>query len=314
MFWEEGKFGIKGKEVPVKKIIEYTDYRRYIADYYADCKARKSFTWRDFAKCAGFSSPVYLKLVAEGKYSLSEVAVERVAMAMGLKDWEVDYFKVLVNLNHAKDNESRREYFNEMLRIAEAHKATVVEGDSFRFFSDWKNPVIRELAPAMPGAKPLAMAHNCMNKISAAEVSATLNFLTKAGLLKKNANGSYTQTEQFVTTGPMEITPLAVCQMHRQMGEFALDTIENVPQNQRHFSGLTMGLSSGSYEKIVREIGEFRKKVASIVTNDETVERVYRLNLQLFPMTHVVSGKDTTENDACRLESANTNDDIEKEG
>lgn len=280
----------------MKKIIEYTDYRRYIADYYADRKARKSFTWRDFAKSAGFSSPVYLKLVAEGKYNLSDAAVERVAVAMGLRDWEVDYFKVLVNLNHAKDNESRRTLFNEMLGIAAAHKATVVEGDSFRFFSDWKNPVIRELAPAMPGAKPLAMARACISKITAAEVSETLAFLTKAGLLKKNADGSYTQTEQFVTTGPMEITPLAVRQLHRQMGEFALDTIESVPQDQRHFSGLTMGLSAKSYNQIVKEIAEFRKKVASIVTSDDKVERVYRLNMQLFPMTHDVSGKDSAGN------------------
>lgn len=284
----------------MKKIIEYTDYRRYIADYYVDRKARRAFTWRDFAKSAGFSSPVYLKLVAEGKYNLSEAAVERVAAAMELKDWEVDYFKVLVGLNHAKDNESRRMLFNEMLRIADAHKATVVEGDSFRFFSDWKNPVIRELAPSMSGAKPLAMARACMPKISAAEVSETLTFLTKAGFLKKNADGSYSQTEQFVTTGPMEITPLAVRELHRQMGELALDTIENVPQNQRHFSGLTIGLSTKSYGQIVKEIGSFRKKVASIVTSDDTVERVYRLNMQLFPMTHDVSENETSakENEA----------------
>lgn len=275
----------------MKKIIEYTDYRRYIADYYADRKARKSFTWRDFAKSAGFSSPVYLKLVAEGKYNLSEAAVERVAEAMGLRDWEVDYFKVLVSLNHAKDNESRREYFNEMLRIADVHKATVVEGDSFRFFSDWKNPVIRELAPAMPGAKPLAMARACISKITAAEVSETLAFLTKAGLLKKNADGSYTQTEQFVTTGPMEITPLAVRQLHRQMGELAIDTIENVSQKERHFSGLTMGLSEKSYEKVVQKIAEFRKSVADIVMADDKMERVYRLNMQLFPMSQKISGE-----------------------
>lgn len=275
----------------MKKIIEYTDYRRYIADYYADRKARKSFTWRDFAKSAGFSSPVYLKLVAEGKYNLSEAAVERVAEAMGLRDWEVDYFKVLVSLNHAKDNESRREYFNEMLRIADVHKATVVEGDSFRFFSDWKNPVIRELAPAMPGAKPLAMARACISKITATEVSETLAFLTKAGLLKKNADGSYTQTEQFVTTGPMEITPLAVRQLHRQMGELALGTIENVAQKERHFSGLTMGLSEKSYEKVVQKIAEFRKSVADIVMADDKMERVYRLNMQLFPMSQKISGE-----------------------
>lgn len=275
----------------MKKIIEYTDYRRYIADYYADRKARKSFTWRDFAKSAGFSSPVYLKLVAEGKYNLSDAAVERVAVAMGLRDWEVDYFKVLVSLNHAKDNESRREYFNEMLRIADVHKATVVEGDSFRFFSDWKNPVIRELAPAMANAKPLEMAKACMPKITAAEVSEVLAFLTKSGLLKKESDGSYRQTEQFVTTGPMEITPLAVRQLHRQMGELAIDTIENVSQKERHFSGLTMGLSEKSYEKVVQKIAEFRKSVADIVMADDKMERVYRLNMQLFPMSQKISGE-----------------------
>lgn len=277
----------------MKKIIEYTDYRRYIADYYADRKERRAFTWRDFAKSAGFSSPVYLKLVAEGKYSLSDVAADRVATAMELKDWEVDYFKVLVCLNHAKDNDSRRHFFNEMLRIADAHKATIVEGDSFRFFSDWKNPVIRELAPAMPGAKPLAMARACMSKITAAEVSETLAFLTRAGLLKKNADGSFSQTEQFVSTGPMEITPLAVCELHRQMGEMALDSIEGVSQKERHFSGLTMGLSTNSYELILKEIAGFRKRIAGIVMADDKMERVYRLNMQLFPVTRDVSGGDS---------------------
>ncbi len=275
----------------MKKIIEYTDYRRYIADYYMDRKARRAFTWRDFAKSAGFSSPVYLKMVSQGVYNLSDAAVERVAVAMELKDWEVEYFKVLVDLNHAKDDESRRMYFNEMLSIAAAHKATVVEGDSFRFFSDWKNPVIRELAPAMAGAKPLVIAKACMPKITAAEVSDVLAFLTKAGLLEKKSDGSYRQTEQFVTTGPMEVTPVAVRGMHRQMGELALDTIENVSQKERHFSGLTMGLSEKSYEKVVQKIAEFRKSVADIAMADDKMERVYRLNMQLFPLSQKISGE-----------------------
>lgn len=276
----------------MKKIIEYSDYRRYIADYYADRKTRRSFTWREFAKSAGFSSPVYLKLVAQGMYSLSDTAVERVAAAMELKDWEVDYFKVLVGLNHAKDDDTRKALFNEMLRIAAAHKATVVEGDSFRFFSDWKNPVIRELAPAMAAAKPLEIAKACMPRITAAEVSETLSFLVKAGLLEKNADGSYRQTEQFVTTGPMEVTPVAVRQLHRQMGELALETIEGTPQKERHFSGLTMGLAAGAYEEIVNEIAAFRKKVAAIATKDDSTERVYRLNMQLFPLTKSLCAED----------------------
>ena len=45
----------------MKEILEYTSYRQYIADYYADKKASSAFTWQTFASEAGFSSRVYLK-------------------------------------------------------------------------------------------------------------------------------------------------------------------------------------------------------------------------------------------------------------
>jgi uncharacterized protein (TIGR02147 family) len=114
----------------------------------------------------------------------------RVAAAMNLADYECDFFVELVKFDHAKTDAEKKAAFSKMISIAEAHKATILEGDSFRFFGDWKNPVIRELAPAMPGAKPLALAHACRAKISAAEVSETLNFMVKAGLLQKDESGN----------------------------------------------------------------------------------------------------------------------------
>ena len=47
----------------MKEIIEYTDYRKFIQDYYDERKRSSAFTWRDFARVAGFSSAVYLKYV-----------------------------------------------------------------------------------------------------------------------------------------------------------------------------------------------------------------------------------------------------------
>ena len=146
--------------------------------------------------------------------------------------------------------------------------------------------MLRELAPAMPGAKPLALAHACRPEVTAAEVTESLNFLVKADLLKKDKDGNYKQTERGVTTGPMEVTPIAVRGMHRQMGEFALDAIEGVPQNERHFSGLTLGITREAYEKIVQKIAEFRKEIIAIATSESTTDEVYRLNVQFFPMTN----------------------------
>lgn len=271
----------------MKDVLEYTSYRQYIADYYAERKAKSAFSWQEFASLAGFSSSIFLKYVSEGRYNLAETTAERVAAAMKLADYECDFFVELVKFDHAKTDAEKKAAYGKMISIAEAHKAKVLEGDSFRFFSDWKNPVIRELAPAMPGAKPLALAHACREKITAAEVSETLNFLVKAGLLQKDDAGNYTQTEKSVTTGPMEVTPVAVRGMHRQMGEFALDAIEGVPQNERHFSGVTLGVTHEAYDEIVQEIAECRKRIIAIATRDSAVDEVYRLNMQLFPLTNI---------------------------
>ena len=269
----------------MKDILEYTDYRQYIADYYADKKAKSAFSWQEFATAAGFSSPVYLKYVSEGRFNLSEEAAGRTAQAMHLANFEREFFVEMVKFDHAKNDADKRAAFSKMVSIAEAHKAKVVEGESFRFFEDWKNPVLRELAPAMPGAKPLALAHACRPEVSAAEVSESLSFLVKADLLRKNKDGNYEQTDKTVTTGPMDFTPLAVRGLHHQMGEFALDAIEGVPQNERHFSGLTLGITREAYAEIVQRIAEFRKDIIAIATRESAADEVYRLNVQFFPMT-----------------------------
>ena len=269
----------------MKDVLEYTNYRQYIADYYAEKKAKSAFTWQVLTRAAGFSSPVYLKYVSEGRFNLSEDAAARVASAMGLENYELDYFCEMVKFDHAKKDEEKKAIFNKMLAIADIHKVRIIEGDSFRYFESWKNPVLRELAPAMPGARPLALAKACRPEVTAAEVSESLNFLLKSNFLQKDENGNYVQTEKSITTGPMDVTPLAVRGMHRQMGEFALDAIEGVSQDERHFSGLTLGVTRRAYDEIVQEIAAFRKKIIAIATRDDETDEVYRLNVQFFPMT-----------------------------
>ena len=269
----------------MKDVLKYTNYHQYIADYYAEKKAKSAFTWQTFTRAAGFSSPVFLKYVSEGRSNLGEETARQVANAMGLVGYEQDYFVEMVKFGHAKTDEEKKSIFNRMLAIADIHKVRVVEGESFRFFEDWKNPVLRELAPAMPGAKPLAMAHACRPEVSAAEVSETLNFLVKANLLQKDKDGNYTQTDKIVTSGPMNFAPLALRGLQRQMGEIALGAIENVPQDERHFSGLTLGVTREAYKKIVQEIADFQKRIIAIATSESATDEVYRLNVQLFPMT-----------------------------
>ncbi len=276
--------------IDMKEIVEYTDYRKFIQDYYDERKRSSAFTWRDFARDAGFTSPVYLKYVCEGKKSLSVGAAGSVANAMGLAGFESTYFVLMVSYAHAKGDKAKRAAFEERCALAQAHKVRVLGNEEFDYFKSWKNPVLREIAPHMPGARPLEMAHACKQKISATEVSETLDFLMKAGLLKKDKNGNYVQTEKSISMGPVDAVPVAAREMQRQMGEFAVKAMD-LPLSERDMSGVTMGITRGVYEQIKKEIADFRRRIVAIASADDDTEQVYRLNLQLFPLSERLEKK-----------------------
>lgn len=267
----------------MKPIVEYSDFRQYMLDYYEERKRRSVFSWREFSKIAGFSSSSYMKVVCDGKSKLSRIGVERTGAAMGLVGFEMEYFRAMVEFGQASTEEKKKAAYENMLAIAKVHKVRVLEGDLFEFYDSWQNPVVRELAPLMPGATPGEIAKKCYPEISAAEVQQSLNFLTKAGLLKKAGDSSFVQAETSITGTP-DATRLALRGMHRQMSKLATPALD-LPVEQRNFSGVTMGVSRESYERIVKVLDECRRQIIAIAADDKNIDQVYRLNLQLFPLT-----------------------------
>lgn len=277
----------------MKPIIEYSDFRQYMLDYYEERKRRSVFSWREFSKIAGFSSSSYMKVVCDGKSKLSRVGVERTGAAMGLVGFEMEYFRAMVEYGQAATEAKKKAAYEKMLGIAKVHKVRVMEGDLFEFYDSWQNPVVRELAPLMPGATPGEMAKMCYPEVSAAEVQKSLNFLMKAGLLKKAGDNAFELAETSIRGTP-DATRLALRGMHREMSKLATPAI-NLPMEERHFSGVTMGLSRESFNKIENVLDECRRKIVAIAAEDKDIDQVYRLNLQLFPLTKKAKEREDEE-------------------
>lgn len=273
----------------MKPIVEYSDFRMFMRDFYEERKRCSAFSWREFSKLAGFSSPSYMKVVCDGKSKLSRIGVERTGAAMGLSGFEMDYFRAMVKFGQAETEESKKTAYNEMLAIAKTYKVRTLEGDLFQYYDSWRNPVLRELAPIMPGATPGEMAKMCYPEVSALEVRDSLEFLTKAGLLKK-VDGNFVQSETSVK-GTTDATRLALRGMHREMSKLATPALE-LPREVRNFSGVTMGLSRDSYCKIESVLDECRRQIIAIAAEETNIEQVYRVNLQLFPLTKNVKEGD----------------------
>jgi len=270
----------------MKPIIEYSDFRQFLLDYYEERKRSSAFSWREFSKIAGFTSSSYMKVVCDGKSKLSKIGVERVAAAMGLTGFELDYFRAMVKFGQAANEETKKAAYRDMLAIAKVHKVRVLEGDLFAYYDTWRNPMMRELAPLMPGATPGEMAKMCYTETSAQEVRESLDFLTRTGLLKKEKDGRFAQSEASVSGTP-DATRLALRGMHRQMAQLATPALE-LPASERNFSGVTMGVSRNSYDRIVKVLDDCRRQIIAIAAEDKSIEQVYRLNLQLFPLTKSV--------------------------
>ena len=270
----------------MKAIIEYSDFRKYMRDFYEERKLRHVFSWREFSKAAGFTSSSYMKVVCDGKSNLSRIGVERTGQAMGLVGFEMDYFRAMVNFGQETDEAQKKAAYEEMLSIAKIHKVRVIEGDLFEFYESWRNPVLRELAPLMPGATPSELAKMCYTEATAAEIKQSLDFLVKVGFIKKTGENTFVQTEASIKGSP-EATKLAIRDMHREMAKIAASSLD-LARTERNFSGITMGISKDSYEQIVKELDECRRKIVSIAAGDKNIDQVYRLNLQLFPLTRKV--------------------------
>ena len=274
----------------MKSIFEYRDYHLYLQDYYDERKRLGAFSWREFCRKAGFSSPNFLKLVSMGQSKLSKIKASQVAKSMGLVDYEEEYFYQLVAFGNAENNESQRTAFLEMQRIALEHQVRVVEKDAFQYYESWKYPVIRELAPMMPGATPRDLAEECKEYVSAEEIRDVLDFLVKAGFLKKEGEKKYVQTEQTVV-GSKEALPIAIRATHKEMAIMAARAVDRYSTSERFFNGATLSVNQDAYNKIVEEIKACCKKVVAIANESCNFDQVCRINFQFFPLTDKVTGK-----------------------
>ena len=275
----------------MKPITEYEDYRAYLRDFYEERKRTSAFSWREFAKLAGFSSSGYLKLVCDGKTRLSKIGAVKVAPAMGLAGFQAEYFRLMVEVCDAPDDTVRMNAYSRMRALAKENGVRILGAEAFGYFSSWVNPTVRELAPKMPGARPSDIGRACVPEVSAGEVRNALELMIRMGLLERRLDGSYVQTDKGVS-GNSAAIPSAVRAMQKQFAYLAADAVDTFPPEERHISGLTVGVNERAYNKLLAELDAFRRKIAAIVSDVDDYDRVYRLNLHLFPLTRKPGDKD----------------------
>lgn len=271
-------------------IFNYQDYRQFLGDYYEEKKAmHPSFSYQSFSQKAGFASKSFVFNVIKGEKALSRNSVVKLSIAMNLSKTESAYFENLVYFNQSSDFAERNFYFEKLNAIrpvtVEASQARNLRKDQYEFYSQWYHAVIRSLIDLYPSINdPHVLARMVYPPLSPKQVQKSIELLLRLELIEKMNDGTYRISSKILSTGE-ELHTLAVQKFHLLSLENAAKALQSLPKNERNFSGLTLGISAEAYEKICSEINLFQKRILAIAENDNNSDRVYQLNLQLFPVS-----------------------------
>jgi uncharacterized protein (TIGR02147 family) len=273
------------KEPPVG-VYAYLDYRAFLRDHYAAKKAAsRAFSYRAFSKRAGVASPNYLKLVVEGKRSLSPKMSERFAHACGLDADASRYFVHLVTFNQAKSSIERSQAYDKLSGFQSYRQAHKLELAHAAYYSDWYMPAIRELAAsAQFRADPEWIADQLVPKISPLQAQRALETLIELGLLVRDSAGRLVQADALVSTGP-ETRGLHIVAFHRAMTQRAIESIDLVPAAERDISSLTLCLGRGGLTTLKMRLQRLRRELLELSALETEPEQVVQVNFQLFPLS-----------------------------
>lgn len=264
----------------------YTDFRAFLADYYAAEKARRaSFSFRAFARRAGFSSPNFLKLVIDGQRNIGEESVSRFVRALGLDREEARFFAALVGFGQARTVEDRNQHFEQIAASRRFRAARRIDGALFEYLSHWYMPAIRELAARVDFREdPKWIAGELLPAIRPADAKRAVATLVTLGLLTRDERGRLCRGEPTLTTGHA-VQSLSVVNYHRQMLERASAALETVPSSRREFGAMTVCVRAETVSELKDKVRRFCEEVLERSDRDTEPDAVYQLNVQLFQLS-----------------------------
>jgi len=267
-------------------VFNYTDYRRYLREYYAWAKVhQRGFSHRAFMAKTGMSGPNYFKRVMEGAHNLTENSIPKFAAALGLGEAEAEYFKNLVYFNQAETLEDKDKYFGILMELKSPHSQYMLEKAQYEYYRDWYNIAIREMLSFFPyDGNAAEMGKRLAPPVPPKQVKQAIKLMEGLGLIAQGEDGIYRATAKFILTDP-DVQSLLIPKFHQAMTRMAGEAITRFPKEERYFSSSTVSLSESTYQDIIELIRGTRKEVLRKVGEDAAPERVYHLNMQLFPLT-----------------------------
>lgn len=278
------------------QVSEYLDYRQYLQDFYLYKRSQtqnqlRPYTYSVFAASADIKSPNYLKMIIEGKRNLSEDMISKFARALSLNKARTNEFRLLVLFNQATDPSERNILLKQLseVRVEGKIKSGEIDQKSWDKLPSWVAWVVYAMIDQDGVQFRTDELKNLLRgKAKADEIEQAIQSLIKSGEVVKDEEGRLKKARQ-ITDHADEIPVALIRKLQAQLMLLGLESIYEDNPTEREFGTLTMALTKAEFEEIRFKLRQMRKQLHkdnSIARMNAPGERVYQLNLQLFPVTN----------------------------
>ena len=209
---------------------------------------------------------------------------------MGLKGKPGTYFENLVYLNQAVTLDDKERYFSRAKKIGRKTEFYQLHKDQFFFYEKWYYPVVRELVTfAQWNEDYSALAKLVRPPITPSESKEAVELLLTTGMIKKDENGDYSLSNEFVTSE--KVPEFIKKKARRDVLLKGIETIDTIASSEKYAAYSTVTMSKGLYREVRELLDDTREKILSLVAEDQTPDEVYEVVLQVFPVSNTTRNK-----------------------
>lgn len=270
-------------------VFDYLDFRKYLAHYY---HARKmiepgfSHTYMCY-RLGQRNAKSYFSNVVKGVKTVTAEFINRFIELLELTTDEAHYFRDLVNFNQSANHKEKEYYFDRLVKQISVQKRLIGKNE-YVFYSGWEHSVIRALLDIGDFRDDYAaLAKMLMPPLPIKMVKRSVRLLQSLNLIHKDKNGFFKPTDKTVKTDEHVRDELILqYQLHcLEMARMNMLNKHGLPQD---ISTNILSVSEDGLKKVQNRLGKFREEIRAIVQNDERPsDRVYQLDIQLFPNSKV---------------------------
>lgn len=277
-------------------LMAYTDFRTYLRDFY-DYKRRltrkdlRPYSYATFAAAADIKSPNYLKLIIDGERNLSSEMTRKFARAMGLSKEDADEFHALVDYGQSAEPLERNRFLKNLadLRVRRQLKNGEINQETWERVPSWVIWVLYSMAD-QSGVRFDDFEHLAdliRRKTKPEDLRKCMDKLFAGGELLRGENEEILKGRELMS-GSENVPVALVRKLQAEFIYLGLESLfQDAPQD-REFGATTMALTESEFEQLKFELRQFRKRWTKDISVQRKMtkgDRVFQLNIQLFPVT-----------------------------